>query len=180
MSRIADLEMLKEVFSPSRILILLELAMGEKSLTELSKSLGLAPSTVHYHLKKLERLGLVKVSRIEQRGNIVVKYYRASEDISVLGTAIPKKSLGEVLHLIAPCIVTIVVKILEKLATKKRSAGAMHIIVAKLDSEQAKQVIHELNSIANRIKELERESRHGDCLLTIALTAVAHRVEEGK
>ena len=178
MSRIVDLETFKEVFSPTRMLILFELAMGEKSLTELSKRLGLAPSTVHYHLKKLEKLGLVEVSRVEQRGNLLVKYYRASEDISVLGRALGAESLSEVIHVAAPCMVIMALKILEKLSKTRNRAGAMHIVIARLDEDKARQVINELSQLVERVKELEKSSRRGDHVLAIALTAVAHKAEE--
>jgi len=170
------LRVLREVFSPTRMLILFELAMGERSLTELSKRLGLAPSTIHYHLKRLEKLGLIEVSRVEQRGNVLVKYYRASEDILVLGRSIPRKSMSELSRYIAPCIAMMMLKIIEKVASRRRGIGALDVVIVRLDSEQAKKVIHELQGMISRVKELEKESQRRDYLLAIALTAVAQHV----
>lgn len=47
--------------SPTRLLIMLFLmSKGSASLTEIAKFLGLAPSTIDAHLRKLEELGYIK------------------------------------------------------------------------------------------------------------------------
>ena len=48
----------------------------EMSVSEIAKILKINPGSAHYHLKELERRGLVEMVREETKGNIVKKYYR--------------------------------------------------------------------------------------------------------
>jgi predicted transcriptional regulator len=62
--------------NPIRASILTLLIMyPELSYTELSKKLGRSKSTIHPHLKKLEDIGVIRVSREERRGGTPAKYY---------------------------------------------------------------------------------------------------------
>ena len=48
----------------------------EMSVSEIAKILKINPGSAHYHLKELEKRGLVEMVREETKGNIVKKYYR--------------------------------------------------------------------------------------------------------
>ncbi len=48
----------------------------ELSFTELSKKLGRSKSTIHPHLKALEEVGIIMVSREERRGGNPSKFYK--------------------------------------------------------------------------------------------------------
>lgn len=50
----------------------------EMSISDIARSLNMNPGSVHYHLKDLERHGLVKQVRQEIKGGIVKKYYRSA------------------------------------------------------------------------------------------------------
>lgn len=50
----------------------------EMSVSEMAKTLKANPGSVHYHLKELEKFGLVKIVREETKGNIVKKFYRTA------------------------------------------------------------------------------------------------------
>jgi DNA-binding transcriptional ArsR family regulator len=50
----------------------------ELSVSEIAKALKINPGSAQYHLKELEKHGLVKLVREEMKGNIVKKYYRAT------------------------------------------------------------------------------------------------------
>jgi DNA-binding transcriptional ArsR family regulator len=50
----------------------------ELSISDIARALSMNPGSVHYHLKELERHGLVKQVRQEIKGGIVKKYYRSS------------------------------------------------------------------------------------------------------
>jgi len=52
----------------------------ELSYTELSKKLGRSKSTIHPHLKKLEDIGVIRVSREEPRGGTPAKYYEYNQE----------------------------------------------------------------------------------------------------
>lgn len=50
----------------------------EMSISDIARVLNMNPGSVHYHLKDLERHGLVKQVRQEIMGGIVKKYYRSA------------------------------------------------------------------------------------------------------
>ena len=56
-------------------IITLLIMYRELSYTELSKKLGRSKSTIHPHLKKLEDIGVIRVSKEEHRGGTPAKYY---------------------------------------------------------------------------------------------------------
>ncbi len=74
---IRDAETAKLLADRTRCRILALLRLGEFSASDLARALGLTPQAVSYHLRLLERAGLVKVVRTEVRRNLVEKYYRA-------------------------------------------------------------------------------------------------------
>jgi DNA-binding transcriptional ArsR family regulator len=60
---------------------LIERAM---TVTQLGERLGLAPSKVHYHVRELERVGLVRLVETREKGGILEKYYRCvGRDVTV-------------------------------------------------------------------------------------------------
>ena len=59
-------------------MILNLVSVNEMSISDISKSLNMNPGSVHYHLKELEKHGLVKQVREEIKGGIVKKYYRSA------------------------------------------------------------------------------------------------------
>lgn len=54
-------------------------ALGRQAMTskQLALLLGEAPAKVHYHLHELEKVGLVNLVDIREKGNMLEKYYRA-------------------------------------------------------------------------------------------------------
>lgn len=50
----------------------------ELSISDISTLLNMNAGSVHYHLKELERHGMVKLVREEMKRNVVKKYYRAT------------------------------------------------------------------------------------------------------
>jgi len=63
--------MLKQLANAKRLLILCQLVTAEKSVGELSKTVGLSQSALSQHLAKLRASGLVEC---EKKGQMV--YYR--------------------------------------------------------------------------------------------------------
>lgn len=81
---IRDLDVAKMFFDDTRRRILHLLKIGEHSATELARFLGISLQAVSYHLKLLEKHGLIEVSKTVKRRNLVEKYYRASAKIYVI------------------------------------------------------------------------------------------------
>ncbi|MBB5518448.1 ArsR/SmtB family transcription factor [Amphiplicatus metriothermophilus] len=67
-------ELLKAIASPSRLLLLCALAEGEKSVSELTETLGMRQATVSQHLARLRQEGLVATRRDAQS-----VYYRIAD-----------------------------------------------------------------------------------------------------
>lgn len=53
---------------------LVELPM---TVTQVGEQLGIAPSKIHYHVRELERVGLVRLVETREKGGILEKYYRS-------------------------------------------------------------------------------------------------------
>ena len=90
-SRLAELEqnarraakLLKAMSNSARLVILCQLADGERSVGELERAVGLSQSGISQHLAVLRREGVVSSRRIRQ----TVLYSLASRDvITVMGT----------------------------------------------------------------------------------------------
>ncbi len=47
------------------------------TVTQVGGRLGIAPAKVHYHVRELERVGLVRLVETREKGGILEKYYRA-------------------------------------------------------------------------------------------------------
>lgn len=70
------IEILRLMDNLPRLRIILALIIFRKiSLTKLSDLLGRAKSTITHHIKKLENLGIIKVTRREARGSIDANVY---------------------------------------------------------------------------------------------------------
>jgi DNA-binding transcriptional ArsR family regulator len=70
-------EAIRLIFSEKHNRILKRLAEKEQSISDIARSLDYNPGSVHYHLKELEKQGLVRQVRQEIKGGIVKKYYRS-------------------------------------------------------------------------------------------------------
>src|SRR5487761_1893060 len=76
-------KLLKAMSNPARLVILCQLADGERSVGELERAVGLSQSGISQHLAVLRREGVVSSRRIRQ----TVLYSLASRDvIAVMGT----------------------------------------------------------------------------------------------
>ncbi len=70
-------EQLRTVADPLRIRIFEALAQRPLTATQVGDELQIAAPKAHYHVRELERLGLVTLAETRERGGIIEKYYRA-------------------------------------------------------------------------------------------------------
>ena len=71
--------------------MIFQLMKGERSLSDLRDTLGMSLSLLHYHVARLERLGLVFVSSIKPRSGRAIKMYRAAAlEFCIAGTVLPR------------------------------------------------------------------------------------------
>lgn len=75
---VEDPAAIKLLFTPKYAEIIRLVAAEELSVSDIARKLDVNPGSVHYHLKELEKHGLVKLVREEIAGGVVRKYYRAA------------------------------------------------------------------------------------------------------
>lgn len=68
-------EQLRVVSDDLRQRILSALSQEPMTVTQVGEQLRLAPAKVHYHVRELERVGLVKLVETREKGGILEKYY---------------------------------------------------------------------------------------------------------
>jgi DNA-binding transcriptional ArsR family regulator len=72
-----NIEQMRAVADPLRIRIFEALAQRAMTATQVGDELKVAAPKAHYHVRELERIGLVKLVETRERGGILEKYYRA-------------------------------------------------------------------------------------------------------
>lgn len=75
---IENSEQLRVAADPMRQRIIHPLTLQPMTVTQVGNMLGVAPAKAHYHVRELERVGLVKLVETREKGGILEKYYRAA------------------------------------------------------------------------------------------------------
>lgn len=70
-------EQLKAIADPLRTKILMNLVKDAYTGQQLAETLGITRNNIYFHLKELEKHGVIHVVRKEEKNGIVQKYYRA-------------------------------------------------------------------------------------------------------
>ena len=73
---IENLEQMRAVADDLRRRIVDSLSARAMTVTQLGDSLDIAPAKAHYHVRELERVGLVKLVETREKGGVLEKYYR--------------------------------------------------------------------------------------------------------
>jgi len=81
---INTLEQLRAVADTLRIHIIDLLIDHPMTVTQLGEALGLAPAKIHYHVRELEKVGLLQLVEKREKGGVLEKYYQSiARDFSV-------------------------------------------------------------------------------------------------
>jgi DNA-binding transcriptional ArsR family regulator len=81
---IENIEQLRAIADVLRLRIIDMLQKKPMTVTQLGEALGMAPAKVHYHVRELERVGLLRLVETREKGGILEKYYQpVARDISV-------------------------------------------------------------------------------------------------
>ena len=73
---IDSLEQMRAVADDLRRRIVDSLSARAMTVTQLGDLLGIAPAKAHYHVRELERVGLVRLVMTREKGGVLEKYYR--------------------------------------------------------------------------------------------------------
>ncbi len=74
---LTSLEQLRTLADDLRMRAADALSYKPMTVTQLGEYLGEAPGKMHYHVRELERVGLVKLVETREKGGILEKYYRS-------------------------------------------------------------------------------------------------------
>jgi DNA-binding transcriptional ArsR family regulator len=94
---VESLEQVRTLADELRVRIFSLLAQEPMTVTQVGAALGVAPAKIHYHVRELDRVGLVRQVFTREKSGILEKYYRAvARDILVsrsLLTSAPQDEL---------------------------------------------------------------------------------------
>ncbi|MDN4075671.1 ArsR/SmtB family transcription factor [Fictibacillus terranigra] len=71
-----DVEQLKVLSDPLRLKVLWEITDEARTGKMIAAILEVPAPKIHYHLKELERVGLISVQKTEEKNGIIQKFYR--------------------------------------------------------------------------------------------------------
>ena len=77
--------------------IIFELMKRDQSLSDLRDKLGMSLSLLHYHVRRLQRLGLATVSSIQPRSGRPIKMYRAAASAFCIPGTVSRRTPGAAL-----------------------------------------------------------------------------------
>ena len=93
---IDSVEQLRAIADILRLRIVDVLRDQPMTVTQLGELLEMAPAKVHYHVRELEKVGLLKLVETREKGGILEKYYQpVAKDISVSKTLFLTAPLDE-------------------------------------------------------------------------------------
>jgi DNA-binding transcriptional ArsR family regulator len=114
-----SLEQVRTLADELRLRIFNLLAQEPMTATQVGKALDIAPAKVHYHVRELERVGLLRQVFTREKSGILEKYYRAvARDLSVprsLVTSAPRDELLAAANEFAQSAVSGYIRALERL-----------------------------------------------------------------
>jgi DNA-binding transcriptional ArsR family regulator len=74
---LTTIEQMRAIADALRLRLVELLAQEQLTVTQLGERVGESPAKVHYHVRELERIGIVRLVETRERGGILEKYYRA-------------------------------------------------------------------------------------------------------
>jgi len=81
------IEQMRAIADPLRLRIVDALSQRALTATGLGERLGLPANKTHYHVRELEKVGLVRIVETREKGGILEKYYRAvAQTIEIPGS----------------------------------------------------------------------------------------------
>jgi DNA-binding transcriptional ArsR family regulator len=102
-----SIEQLRALADELRVRIFRVLTQRPLTATQLGDELGIAAPKAHYHVRELERVGLVRLVETRERGGILEKYFRAVARDVQISHALLRRTPDEALTAIRDLLQTI-------------------------------------------------------------------------
>ncbi|WP_313467086.1 ArsR family transcriptional regulator [Carnobacterium sp.] len=125
---------LKTISDPLRVQIIILLIEKEMTVTEIGKTIQLPKAKAFYHLKELEKQGMIRITRTQEVKGNIHKYYRATHN----GFEIDEQLLPQLKEDIGTVHSSIIIQQLEN--TKKAVSENVHLLKEKNSISQTRQV----------------------------------------
>jgi predicted ArsR family transcriptional regulator len=80
---LSSLEEIKVISDPFRfkILVLFNEETGSLTVKQMAVKLNEVPSKVHYHVKELERIGVLEIVETKEKGGVIEKFYLPTAEV---------------------------------------------------------------------------------------------------
>jgi DNA-binding transcriptional ArsR family regulator len=154
---IENLEQLRALSEGLRMRVLEALLCESYTITQLGSMLGEAPAKILYHVRELERVGLVKLVEKREKGGSLEKYYRAvAEVIQISRTLLRSVPLDDSLALMQEWLNAIM---RESMAALERSRQAPEETL-RLSSDVLRLAPNEAAAFSERLQALLAEYTH--------------------
>lgn len=160
--QIENLEQVKAIADPLRIQILWETFDEAKTGKMIGDILNMAASKIHYHLRELEKNGLVVVEKTEEKNGIVQKFYRPiARRLYVKSGLISPEVTGDFHSAVLESYFLPVKKVTEHLETidvsvmKGSTIAEADFRKMRLSEEQTKQLNEKLDELQEMLDEFE-------------------------
>jgi len=186
---IEKVEQLRAIADLLRLRIIEALGKRAMTVTQLGEELGMAPAKIHYHVRELERVGLLKLVETREKGGILEKYYQpVAHEISVdkaLFSASQDESQAMLRRLLDQLVDGFLLSFRRAAASSDPShSAAMSLIFSQLymTDEEQREMIEQLNGLSRpfahrREIEGEREISFSALLYPPDIPAIEHQEE---
>jgi|HigsolmetaAR206D_1030411.scaffolds.fasta_scaffold09506_2 DNA-binding transcriptional ArsR family regulator len=165
------IEQVQAIAEPTRWRILDLLVRNAMTGAQIARALGIPRTRAHYHLKVLERLGLVELTNEQINQGIVEKYYRAIAKVLLTDKLIDRKAFednGADTAQTSQTIAQLMLAIMELARIDIMHLGGGHALARYgfqrqdnwfLTSEQADALALELRALAEKYATYDQENR---------------------
>lgn len=182
---IETIEQLRAIADTLRIRIIDLLEKQPMTVTQIGERLGMAPAKVHYHVRELERVGLLELVETREKGGILEKYYQPiahmiSADKALLSAPkdIAQDSLRRLLEQISDGYLKAFRQRLSDQEDQFRDAGMISISHLYLTREEQRQISSQIYEILKPYEARRGIEGEKDTLFALLSYSLSPQVQE--
>jgi len=176
---ISELPALRAISDPLRMRILEELCPRERSVGELAAIVGSTRHRLYYHVRMLEKLGLIRETSQRTVSGAVERLYRASARTFVVSAEIsPALLAGSIASVFGQTLREVEAAVGRQLGEEKREDPQVTVLraIAPLDPDRHREFVRRFKAL---VQEMEQDpDQPGDVTRFGLLIAMAPVLEE--